>query len=234
MGIFPVGLEHERGDSMICNECETVAHCTKHGCIPKQPAPVQDSTCNNSLREQGKAYPRTCKKCKFGPCIQLANLALEKMAENARELGLDYEPVPENFMDALKFDVAMRDAAPVQEPVAHCEAGPGHCQQCYLEDRSLALAAAVRYVQNNTPKLVSDEICMAITTPPAQPETDSCGSGAGCLYKVAMIENLESEVERLKAAQPAVPDAITDRSEHPEYIQGWNDCRAEMLKGMKS
>jgi hypothetical protein len=22
---------------MICNECETVAHCSKHGCIPKQP-----------------------------------------------------------------------------------------------------------------------------------------------------------------------------------------------------
>jgi hypothetical protein len=36
-------------------------------------------------------------------------------------------------------------------------------------------------------------------------------------------------------AQPAVPDAIhhTDLSEHPQYIQGWNDCRAEMLKGMK-
>jgi hypothetical protein len=44
--------------------------------------------------------------------------ALDVMAENARELGLDYEPVPENFIDALKFDVAMRDAAPVQEPVA--------------------------------------------------------------------------------------------------------------------
>jgi hypothetical protein len=57
-------------------------------------APVQDSTCNNSLREQGKAYPRTCKKCKFGPCIALANLALDKKAENARELGLDYEPAP--------------------------------------------------------------------------------------------------------------------------------------------
>jgi hypothetical protein len=77
-------------------------------------------------------------------------VALDKKAENARELGLDYEPVPENFMDALKFDVAMRDAAPVQ------------------------------------------------------PETDSCGSGAGCLYKVAMIENLESEVERLKAAQHVI------------------------------
>jgi len=23
---------------MICRECETVAHCTSHGCIPKQPA----------------------------------------------------------------------------------------------------------------------------------------------------------------------------------------------------
>jgi hypothetical protein len=33
--------------------------------------------------------------------------------------------------------------------------------------------------------------------------------------------------------QPAVPDAIhhTDLSEHPQYIQGWNDCRAEMLRG---
>ena len=35
--------------------------------------------------------------------------ALDVMAENARELGLDYEPVPENFIDALKFDVAMRE-----------------------------------------------------------------------------------------------------------------------------
>jgi hypothetical protein len=25
---------------MICEQCETVAHCTKYGCVPKQPAPV--------------------------------------------------------------------------------------------------------------------------------------------------------------------------------------------------
>ena len=32
-------------------------------------------------------------------------------------------------------------------------------------------------------------------------------------------------------AQPAVPDAFgTREGEHPQYIQGWNDCRAEMLK----
>ena len=33
-----------------------------------QPA-QQDSTCNNTLRAQGKAYTRTCKKCGKGPCI---------------------------------------------------------------------------------------------------------------------------------------------------------------------
>jgi hypothetical protein len=49
---------------MICDECETVAHCLMNGCVPK-------------------------------------HQALDRMAENARELGLDYEP------------------APVQEPVAH-------------------------------------------------------------------------------------------------------------------
>jgi hypothetical protein len=73
--------------------------------------PVQDSTCNETLRAQGKAYPRTCKKCGKGPCI----------------------------------------GAPKQPP-----------------------------------------------------------------------------------AQPAIPDALFRHApEHPQYIEGWNDCRAEMLKGMK-
>jgi hypothetical protein len=72
-------------------------------------APVQDSTCNNSLREQGKAYPRTCRKCGKGPCIALVNAALDKKAENARELGLDYEPVvwwdaKLGFFDEKHFD----------------------------------------------------------------------------------------------------------------------------------
>jgi hypothetical protein len=41
--------------------------------------------------------------------------------------------------------------------------------------------------------------------------------------------------EKNAAAQPAVPDALTsaDIQEHIEYVAGWNDCRAEMLKGMK-
>jgi len=36
--------------------------------IYQEPA-QQDSTCNKTLFAQGKAYPRTCKKCGLGPCI---------------------------------------------------------------------------------------------------------------------------------------------------------------------
>jgi hypothetical protein len=35
------------------------------------------------------------------------------------------------------------------------------------------------------------------------------------------------------AAQPALPDAITDNSESPEYRAGWNDYRQAMMEMMK-
>ena len=36
------------------------------------------------------------------------------------------------------------------------------------------------------------------------------------------------------AVAQAVPDAFgTREGEHPQYIQGWNDCRAEMLSMRK-
>ncbi len=36
-------------------------------------------------------------------------------------------------------------------------------------------------------------------------------------------------------AQPAVPDAFgTREGEHPQYIQGWNDCRQTMLEILKA
>jgi hypothetical protein len=44
------------------------------------------------------------------------------------------------------------------------------------------------------------------------------------------IKVMCGDVQKMLPAQPAVPDEITDRSESPEYIQGWNDCRALMLE----
>jgi hypothetical protein len=93
-------------------------------------APVQDSTCSENLRAQGKAYPRTCKKCGLGPCIGAPKQPLAQPAQRPQNCGTSY-----------------------------CS-----CVECVME--------------------------------------------------------------------PAVPDAFgTREGEHPEYIQGWNDCRAEMLKG---
>jgi hypothetical protein len=39
---------------MICNECETVAHCTKHGCVPMQPAPVKPVAIPEYIRDAAK------------------------------------------------------------------------------------------------------------------------------------------------------------------------------------
>jgi hypothetical protein len=45
----------------------------------------------------------------------------------------------------------------------------------------------------------------------------------------------EEKLYTTPPAQPAVPDAIhhTDLSEHPQYIEGWNDCRQAMMEMMK-
>jgi hypothetical protein len=56
-----------------------------------------------------------------------------------------------------------------------------------------------------------------------------------CVHANTAIEMIDAILNTHPAAQPAVPDAIhhTDTSETLEYIEGWNDCRTEMLKGMK-
>ena len=69
--------------------------------------PEPDSTCNNTLRAQGKAYTRTCKKCGKGPCVGLAQQALDKKAENARELGLDYEPAQQEPFGYFRYDLRL-------------------------------------------------------------------------------------------------------------------------------
>jgi hypothetical protein len=110
--------------------------------------------------------------------------ALDKKAENARELGLDYEPVQDvSLIDEGK---TAAQPAPVQEPVAYE----------YGDDVFWHDSPDINdYIRVNGKALV-------YATPPAQ---------------------------------PAVPDAMTsaDIQEHIEYVAGWNDCRAEMLKGMK-
>ena len=92
---------------MICNECETVAHCSKYGCIPKQPAqlPFGVKGCLVAIKTLLSRDPRV----HANTAIQmidalLANEALDKMAKNARELGLDYEPAQHPKAKAMKLE----------------------------------------------------------------------------------------------------------------------------------
>ena len=137
---------------------------------------------------------------------------------------LEYSDSDKNVIAAIKQALA----APVQEPVARIaelEETVRQLNHALREATEVPTFVGEPVVAAHTAKIKGfDEYGPLLewsehwvnfpvgtkfyTTPPAQPapvqpETDLCGSGAGCLYKVAMIEHLESEVEHLKAAQPA-------------------------------
>jgi hypothetical protein len=53
--------------------------------------------------------------------------------------------------------------------------------------------------------------------------------GCGTIYKTAGDGRVP-----LTAAQPAVPDAIIEAGESPEFRDGWNECRETMLQMLKA
>jgi hypothetical protein len=86
-------------------------------------APVQDSTCNKTLRAEGKGYPRTCRKCGKGPCI--ADRVQPEHEPVAQIIALGQYEFP--GLEWLSADHSFRapigtllyttpTAAPVQEP----------------------------------------------------------------------------------------------------------------------
>jgi hypothetical protein len=159
--------------------------------------------------------------------------ALDKMAENARELGLDYEPakysdiVSDGGMDPRN----QFDAPPPAQPAP---VQPAHISPKQLlalaQEANLGLDKVIEVFQMAAP---------AAQPAPVQP--------VASLKEVDVLMMAETHGIDLNTKglygfyidcisnQPAaaIPDAITDNSESPEYRTGWNDCRAEMLKGMK-
>jgi hypothetical protein len=140
---------------------------------------------------------------------------------------------------------ALKEAAPVQEPVAWMHEWDDGERIPMLRKREVDSSDI------DSPKSVRP-LVFGDTTPPAQPapvqEPVATLFGSLPVYDTPPAAQPAQQqgpysapvkemwpVAPKAAAQPAVPDAIhhTDLSESLEYIQGWNDCRAEMLKEMK-
>jgi hypothetical protein len=83
--------------------------------------------------------------------------------------------------------------------------------------------------------------CIECIMPPARPAPVKVWEAEGydaLMQEMQMVKarniRQHAEIERLKAAQPAVPDAITDSGENPDYRAGWNECRETMLQILKA
>jgi hypothetical protein len=58
------------------------------------------------------------------------------------------------------------------------------------------------------------------------------GDQADCAPPSWLVDAVKKATQ--PAAQPAVPDAITDIGENPDYRAGWNECRETMLQILKA
>lgn len=115
---------------MICDECETVAHCLKNGCVPKQPS--KDEALKLALEALGKARSRIVEaggsgwKLEAQRCVN-AITAIKQALLTATPLAAPVPDIPDLIAGALgvsrgtAYDLireALKEAAPVQEQVA--------------------------------------------------------------------------------------------------------------------
>ena len=165
----------------------------------------------------------------------LANAALDKMADNARELGLDYEPAPVQEPVAMRhsfdgYGYKYTDMSfgggwkewtlkqhPDAEPVyAHSAAQPAPVQEPVIPE-GFSLVAVKGF----------DELMYWLDRCERKGHLENCPD---------LIEPYEAfDYRTIDTTPPAaqLPDVLVyDGHETPQYIEGWNDCR-EFMKGMR-
>ena len=144
-----------------------------------------------------------------------------------------------------KLDQAL--AAPVQEPVAYlCENAVGHKYFRWKKPSGTYKPIALYTTPPAQPAPVQErnfcERCgkragdyiHTCTPPAAQPAPVQPIIGSYLEKNNSQFKFSDYEPDGVHHNKPAVPDAFgTREGEHPQYIQGWNDCRAETLKMRK-
>ena len=115
------------------------------------------------------------------------------------------------------------------------------------KDKALKLALeALEYIHAETSteedRLIDNAITaikQALAAPESEPvqatmklESSGPGHGPAPNQKLSVRHVSLIDAGKTPPVQPAVPDAIgPHEDELPAYAAGWNDCRAEMLRG---
>jgi hypothetical protein len=177
--------------------------------------------------------------------------ALDKKAENARELGMDYEPAEGTQVSKVWWDGEKLMAKPIPlvdfyQPVqdstcnetlrAQDKAYPRTCRKCGLGPCIGAPAAPVQEPVASLSELQKDAANLLFALHDAWPYVHGqCTIESKRKAIQALIVKHGEFADLHPPAQPAVPDALTsaDIQEHIEYVAGWNDCRQAMLEMMK-
>jgi hypothetical protein len=163
--------------------------------------------------------------------------ALDKKADNARELGLDYEPADGTQVSKVWWDGEKLMAKPIPLVDFYQPVQDSTCSE--------TLRAQGKAYPRTCRKCGKGPCIGAPKPPPAQPAPVQ---EPFCFYYVEngeeyfapkgayVPDNAQPLYTTLPAAQPAVPDAMTsaDIQEHIEYVAGWNDCRQAMLEILKA
>jgi hypothetical protein len=159
-------------------------------------------------------------KAEYLKSVELGCITLDELREARAELAATNRQV-EILSDALAESRREVAAQPAPVQMAHIVGEIDHTGKVWTP----AQPAPVQPVALGN---LTDEMVEAATNEYGEWSKDNQGT-TECIR--AML------VKAMKAtppAQPAVPDAFGAREgEHPQYVQGWNDCRAEMLRGMK-
>jgi hypothetical protein len=131
-------------------------------------------------------------------------------------------------LDALKQALAAQPA-----PVAQCtNSDTWNCKYCHKTKTCAALEDPRNFAAQPAAPTVQEPVACQVCGGSGFIECDALQSREKNNGKWGRCLNCQPYTP--PAAQPAIPDAFgTREGEHPQYIQGWNDCRAEMLKGMK-